>query len=177
MAEHQHYDSKPLVLLNGRWPTWWFGFGIGFGFGSTRFGSVPSMNQFQKTKNYRNKACQKHNSTLRFGCVRFPYVFLAKQANRKVGDFEIRIYYIFYFRMSNFTIWLFLLVKREENTQNRIVKLKLVYDRPTTPPKHELPLICTRGSNKKASRGWNKKSHSPSWGGDRPLKATIRYAS
>ena len=42
--------------------------------------------------------------------------------------------------MSNFTIWLFLLVKREENTQNRIVKLKWFSDRPTVPPQNECPL-------------------------------------
>ena len=46
--------------------------------------------------------------------------------------------------MSNFTIWLFLLIKREENTQNRIVKLKWFSDRPTVPPQNECCLKLMR---------------------------------
>ena len=46
--------------------------------------------------------------------------------------------------MSNVTIWLFLLVKREENTQNRIVKLKWFSDRPTVPPQNECCLKLMR---------------------------------
>ena len=72
------------------------------------------------------KPFQLYDSVL---CV-FLTFYKQKQPNRKVGHSELKNIINSYFKISNFTICLFLLGKRKENAHNRIVKLKCVFGMP-----------------------------------------------